>query len=81
MIVQGTCSFITRAPEILISQNASTLKAVLDYWIEAGDNIDLIDFHKSTTPPADETPPTERLRKELKPTTLKEANARAGETQ
>ena len=37
-------------PNILISQDASTLKAVLDYWIEAGDDIDFIDFHKYDSP-------------------------------
>jgi hypothetical protein len=37
-------------PDILLSQDASTLRAVLDYWIEAGDDIDFIDFHKYDSP-------------------------------
>jgi len=33
-------------PSIFISFDASTIKWVLDYWLQYGDNIDYIDFHK-----------------------------------
>jgi len=33
-------------PDILISHDTSTMKKVFDYWLQNGDDIDFLDFHK-----------------------------------
>lgn len=33
-------------PNILLSQDAITMKTVFDYWLQHGDNVDFLDFHK-----------------------------------
>jgi len=33
-------------PNILLSHDATTIRMVLDYWIEHGDDLDFFDFHK-----------------------------------
>ena len=41
-------------PNILLSQDAITMKRVFDYWLQHGDNVDFLDFHKYDSVSIDE---------------------------